>query len=359
MQLEERKARMLSLGGAEEVYRRLYLSHPELYFYDQRGELFADWEGFCALYRRYAPDAALPDESPTLMNHILLEQNFFEGAGRDACVVINARYCPPFWHHLNFIKIMYVLNGEILINFGRENHMILRKGSFIISPPNIKQSVFSYHDDDIVINVFLRVTTFEQAFSSLLLESNELSPFFWKVLYGQDESNLIWFQMDTDGQLDAIICKMLDEFFSPRMGGNFYLVSLVMAFLSHALYFHRGVVSSIWGTQEQKSSLPKVMQYIHDHYSSVSLASLAEHFRLSEGYMSRYVKRETGYSLTCLLRNYRMKQAGRMLRDTRLPISQIMYDVGYTDISYFYKAFKAYYGMTPLEFRKKEKVIFL
>lgn len=142
MQLEERKARMLSLGGAEEVYRRLYLSHPELYFYDQRGELFADWEGFCALYRRYAPDAALPDESPTLMNHILLEQNFFEGAGRDACVVINARYCPPFWHHLNFIKIMYVLNGEILINFGRENHMILRKGSFIISPPNIKQSVF-------------------------------------------------------------------------------------------------------------------------------------------------------------------------------------------------------------------------
>lgn len=36
-----------------------------------------------------------------------------------------------------------------------------------------------------------------------------------------------------------------------------------------------------------------------------------------------------------------------------------MYEVGYTDISYFYRAFKSYYGMTPSEFRNKDKVIVL
>lgn len=123
--------------------------------------------------------------------------------------------------------------------------------------------------------------------------------------------------------------------------------------------YHRGEVSSIWNTQLQKNAFPEVIQYIHDHYNSITLPSLAEHFGKSEGYMSRYIKQETGYSLTYLLKEFKMKQAGKMIRDTRFSISQIMYEVGYTDISYFYRAFKAYYGMTPLEFRKKDKVVML
>lgn len=360
MNIDARKQQLLSLGRAEKVYRELYLQNQQVYFYDQKGELFEDWEAFSALYNRFnAYSTTLPEQAPTIMSNTLLEQTFFQDSGRDVCCVINARYCPPFWHHLNFIKIMYVLNGEILINISEDRHIILKKGNFIIAPPNIKQSVFSYHDDDFVINIFLRASTFEQTFSSLLQKSNSLSPFFWQVMYGKDENSLIWFQMETDPHLDEIVGKILDEWQEHKPGGNFYMVSHVMAFLGHALYHHRESITSVWNTQLQKNAFPTVIQYIHDHYNTVTLPSLAEHFGKSEGYMSRYIKQETGYSLTYLLREFKMKQAGKMIRDTRFSISQIMYEVGYTDISYFYRAFKDYYGMTPSEFRKKDKVVIL
>lgn len=360
MDTDARKKQMLHMCQAEQYYRELFQALPQIYFYDQKGQLFENWETFSKLYRNANQnEIALPDEAPTIMSNTLLEQTFFADDSRDVCLVTNARYCPPFWHHLNFIKIMYVLNGEIIINISAKDHIILKRGNFIIVPPNMKQSVFSFHDDDIVVNIFLRASTFEQTFASLLLDANDLAPFFWKVMYGKDESSLIWFQMDTDPQLDAIICNMMDENDEPRSGGNFYMVSNVMHFLGHALYHHRNAISSIWNTQLQKDTFPTVIQYIHDNYNTITLPSLAEHFGRSEGYMSRYIKQETGYSLTYLLKEFKMKKAGSMIRDTRYSIAQIMYEVGYTDISYFYRAFKKYYGMTPMDFRKKDKVVVL
>lgn len=358
MNVADRKKSMRPLWQAELCYRKLYQALPEVYFYDQKGAYFEEWESFIALYRQYRPvGAELPKEAPTFMSNTLLEQVYFGDSNRDVCIVMNARYCPPFWHHLNFIKIMYVLNGEFLINISNKDHIILKQGNFILVPPNMKQSVFSYHDDDMIVNIFLKTSTFEQTFASLLLASNDLAPFFWKVMYGKDESSLIWFKMDTDPYLDEIICKMLDENDAPRSGGNFFMISNVMAFLGHALYHHRDTISSIWNTQLQDNTFPAVIQYIHDNYNTITLPSLAEHFGRSEGYMSRYIRQETGYSLTYLLKEFKMKQAGKMIRDTNFSIAQVMYEVGYTDISYFYRAFKEYYGMTPLDFRKKDKVI--
>lgn len=360
MNPDARKKQMLPMWEGEYCYRDLFLAQPQVYFYDQNGQFFEDWDSFSYLYRQFSTkDIQLPADAPTIMSNTLLEQYFFGDSTRDVCLVVNARYCPPFWHHLNFIKIMYVLNGEILINISAKDRIILKRGHFIIVPPNMKQSVFSYHDDDIVINIFLRASTFEQTFASLLLASNDLAPFFWKVMYGKDESSLIWFQMDSDPYLDEIICNMLDESDEPRSGGNFYMISNVMAFLGHALYHHRDTISSIWNTQLQDNTFPAVIQYIHDNYNTITLPSLAEHFGRSEGYMSRYIRQETGYSLTYLLKEFKMKQAGKMIRDTNFSIAQVMYEVGYTDISYFYRAFKEYYGMTPLNFRKKDKVIML
>lgn len=53
--------------------------------------------------------------------------------------------------------------------------------------------------------------------------------------------------------------------------------------------------------------------------------------------------------------------AAIMLMSIVLPgaLAETACKTGYTDISYFYRAFKSYYGMTPYEFRKKDKVIML
>jgi YesN/AraC family two-component response regulator len=46
-----------------------------------------------------------------------------------------------------------------------------------------------------------------------------------------------------------------------------------------------------------------------------------------------------------------------MLRETSCSVEEIMFNVGYTDISYFYRVFKKKYGMTPNQYRCQGKII--
>ncbi len=358
MDCQKRKQHFLTLNEPEQIYRDLFYNNPDAYFYEKTGEVYRNWQEFKAVYRKTdAQRIVIPEKEPTLMGDELKESIFFLEADRDVSLLLNARYCSPFWHHLNFIKIMYVLNGSFLLNTGRDRRIELKAGNFVVVPPDLEQSVFSYHDEDVVINIFLRASTFEKAFYSLLMESEKLSGFFWKVLYGKDDNSIIWFQCDTDECLDRFILDMFEEIEHPRQGGNFLLVSYVMAFLAYALYRYQDRMTSIQDTPLRKDRFPMIIQFIRENYNTVTLSSLARQFHQSEGYLCRYIKQETGYSLTHLLREFRIKKAAVMLRDTNNSVEDIMLEVGYTDISYFYRVFRKRYGMTPNQYRRQDKII--
>lgn len=46
-----------------------------------------------------------------------------------------------------------------------------------------------------------------------------------------------------------------------------------------------------------------------------------------------------------------------MLRDSEMSIEEIMFRVGYTDISYFYKIFRQRYNLTPGQYRQQDRII--
>lgn len=77
----------------------------------------------------------VPKEAPSLFGQIIQESDFFSDKNKDSDknknsdknkdvdINWNARYCPPFWHHLSFLKIMYVVQGELYINLS-DHHTI-------------------------------------------------------------------------------------------------------------------------------------------------------------------------------------------------------------------------------------------
>ena len=184
-----------------------------------------------------------------------------------------------------------------------------------------------------------------------------LSRFFWKVLYGRDESSVIWFRCAPDKRLKRYVLDMFEALERRLPNSNFLLVSHTMAFLAYALSYYQDRMVSLKQGRMASDKLPIIIRYIRENYSTITLSSLAEHFHKSESYLSRYIKRETGHSLTFLLREFRMKQSGVMLRNSGLSVEEIMLHTGYTDISYFYKTFKKYYGMTPMAYRSQAKII--
>lgn len=260
-----------SLNQIEKIYRKLYYAAP--FYFDAVKYKYHSWQEFRELYQKNVPDdMMIPEEPPSDMQGELPESYIMEGA--DVNVFLNARYCPPFWHHLKFIKITYVLKGECLF-YTRGGEKKLTAGDFIIVPPDVEQTVFSYHDDDIVVNIVIRISTFDNAFSTLLAESDTLSQFFWKVLYGRDESSVIWFQCDSDERLDQYVLDMFEALERQIPNSNFLLVSHTMAFLAYALCYYQDKMVSLREERLLKSQMPIIIRYIRENYNTITLTSLA------------------------------------------------------------------------------------
>lgn len=357
MNLQEKLAEYIDMGIPEKIYKDLFQKNPDVYFCDQKGKYYSTWEEFIVHYAETMQRRVdLPKEAPTLFGNEITEKDFFEDPDRSVNIVFNARYCPPFWHDLKFIKIMYVLNGELEVNFSQNKKIRLEKGNFIIVPPNIMQSVFSWHDEDVVVNVFLRLSTFEKTFSTMLFKAGEISAYFWQILYGKDESNIIVYRGEEKPFISNLIFEMAQEQKQNQSGGDFLMVSYVMTFFGYVVVYLRQMLTSCMDTKRSMSIFSEIIQYIVENYSTVTLSSLSEHFDKSEGHLSRLIKEETGFSFVQLLKHHRMHQAGILLRETNCSIEAVMLAVGYGDISYFYKAFKKHYGMTPKEYREKKRI---
>lgn len=120
-------------------------------------------------------------------------------------------------------------------------------------------------------------------------------------------------------------------------------------------------VKTIWPQHSQDlsrapASLPtyieRIMTWIDDNYTSeFHLELLSAELHLSASYISHLFQDSTGTTITQYLIARRMRQACWMLRNSNLPVNQICYNVGLTNVSYFCKKFKEYTGRTPLQYR--------
>ena len=88
----------------------------------------------------------------------------------------------------------------------------------------------------------------------------------------------------------------------------------------------------------------------------ISMQSLAEELDVSVNHLISAFKKEMPVTPNVYLRAHRMKQAARILAATDLPIQEVASAVGIADASYMIKLFKAQYGDTPTEYRRKYRV---
>lgn len=80
---------------------------------------------------------------------------------------------------------------------------------------------------------------------------------------------------------------------------------------------------------------------------------LARRSGLSPSHFRSRFRREVGRSAGAFLKDLRLREASRLLRETRIPIKMITQQSGYTDVATLYHAFRKRNGLTPAEYRVK------
>ena len=107
-------------------------------------------------------------------------------------------------------------------------------------------------------------------------------------------------------------------------------------------------------SDKYQQRLLQIDNYIRANYrSAISLKDLAEKLYLSNGYLSRFFKKNYGMSFADYLTNVRLHHAVDQLLYTDTPITRIVYDNGFASVAIFNKAFKKEYGETPSSVRKR------
>lgn len=106
----------------------------------------------------------------------------------------------------------------------------------------------------------------------------------------------------------------------------------------------------------QGSLVERINRYIHTHYQlELGRNEIAAEFHMAPEYLAKLYHKKTGKYLKDYIREYKMVQAKRMLRDERVLISDVAAEVGFDNFSYFSTLFKKHAGMTPQEYRRQYK----
>ena len=119
-------------------------------------------------------------------------------------------------------------------------------------------------------------------------------------------------------------------------------------------------VTSSWtehkSVDESKELLDKLKQYIDEHLESeLRRDELAEYVHLNPDYLTRLMKKQTGYSLKEYVTRRKMETARTLLRTTTLPVGFIAAKLGYNNFSHFSYTYKKIMDVTPQEERHTEE----
>ena len=100
--------------------------------------------------------------------------------------------------------------------------------------------------------------------------------------------------------------------------------------------------------------LQKVIQFVNEDISNSAFGSsdLADKLHLSESQIYRKLKAITDKSTAVFIRSIRLQKAKELIETTEKTISEIAYETGFNDPSWFSRAFKEEFGLAPSEFSK-------
>jgi AraC-like DNA-binding protein len=97
----------------------------------------------------------------------------------------------------------------------------------------------------------------------------------------------------------------------------------------------------------------QVYTYLLEHYrEDISLPTVAAVANLTPTSFCRFFKKITRKTFVDILTEFRLKHACHLLASTETPISEICFESGFGNISYFNKEFKKSLGQSPMRYRK-------
>ncbi|CAM3554387.1 MULTISPECIES: response regulator transcription factor [Paenibacillus] len=170
--------------------------------------------------------------------------------------------------------------------------------------------------------------------------------------------------------MSSYIIWKLDQYLSSKDEDLFELLGMEMQHLDILMQFEtvndiRGwlvrrmfeISEKLYEKANSKDSkfIRSVISFIKEHMSeNITIRDIAQHFSFSPSHIGYLIKEKSGHTFNELLVQLRMEKACELLKQPGMKIYEVADQVGYRYLPYFSRQFKEKFGITPLEYRKRE-----
>ena len=172
----------------------------------------------------------------------------------------------------------------------------------------------------------------------------------WYSLFRAQNKNSAVGHVPPDSKIQKHLEKLLTiyRFYKGDLYTDIQSAEILGQLLSGCLQ----AVSSPMTEPALPSVISDICSYMQDNYDNqITLDDLSERFAISKFRLQRTFRKFMGLSPAEYQRRIRMAEAKKLLRTTRMPISEVAYAVGIESTSHFISLFRKYENTTPLKYR--------
>lgn len=251
-------------------------------------------------------------------------------------------------HRHNYIEIMYMCSGQTVHRINHTSTVVLGAGDLLFFGQNSCHEIQAAGVDDIGIN-FLILPEFFDEIIGMAGKESVLSSFLVSTLQKSGGSEFLHYRVADILPIQNLVENLVWSLLNRQPHAD-HINQLTMGLLFAQLVRVTERIEGSSGESDQMF-LMQVLRYIEENYREASLSELAGAENVSISTISKRIRRVSGRTFKELLQEKRLKQATHLLVDTRLPVTDIIYRVGYDNTSYFHRIFLREYGMTPWQYR--------
>lgn len=260
-----------------------------------------------------------------------------------------SRFYQEPYAYADFISLRYVYSGQTHIHtldsdfYLKENDLCLLSNGFTFSQ-------FLHNKEDLVFTIMFEKDYLLKNVLEDVTGGDLIAKFILDYICGKTSShNYIIFHGGKNDRIRHVMEDILCEYMDPSVYGKELIETYIKLFLFEML----GCQYTYEENPESRHSyaLAEVLARIDTEYETLTLDQLAGDIGYNSSYLSRMIKNETGMNFKDLILRKRMEHASILLKNSGLPIREIMLRCGLANESYFYKKFKEFYGCSPKEYR--------
>ncbi|MBN9384914.1 MAG: helix-turn-helix transcriptional regulator [Chitinophagaceae bacterium] len=192
-----------------------------------------------------------------------------------------------------------------------------------------------------------------RAFENVVYAAACLKPVFLEELFDKGKIRLREDRGVVDPTIYSLVLKLRDELMDPHFVGKIYAESLIQALSLHLVSIYPDGNNKILNPKGRLTSaqLKTTIEYCYSMVgNNPGIYDLAAQANLSPFHFTRLFKQTTGFSPYQYLLQLRVEAAKKLIRTGRYPLTEIAYELGYSDQAHFCKAFRRVTGMSPGHF---------